>query len=225
MSDARPDEHRLIVPRTARYCTVGGVDANGAVSELWIALHGYGQLARDVLEGIRPLAMPGRLLAAPEALSRFYVEAPGRGGHGEALVGGSWMTREDRDSEIADQIRYLDLVLDELRHRAPSAAVTLLGFSQGVATAWRWAALGQATLARIVLWGTVPPEEVDPARIRGRHPEARIHLVGGARDTYAPPAAMARAAERLRAAGLAVEEHRFDGGHRFDDATLAVIAG
>jgi hypothetical protein len=92
--------HELAVPRTARVATLGGRNAD----EVWLVLHGYGQLASQFLHSFLPAARPGRLIVAPEALSRFYTtRKPDR-------VGATWMTREARDAEIQDYLGYLDLV-------------------------------------------------------------------------------------------------------------------
>src|SRR5882672_5733760 len=144
--------HSLQVTRTARFHTLG--DAARA-REIWFLLHGYGQLASSMLDACAALAAPERLLVAPEALSRFYI----RGGAGP--IGATWMTREERDSEIIDYVSYLDAValcIDELGPRAAQKC-NVLGFSQGAPTACRWACRGSTRFERIVLWGGgVPPE-------------------------------------------------------------------
>ena len=58
-------------PRTARYWHVGTPDAR----DVWVALHGYGQLAEYFVRHFVPFAGDERLVVAPEALSRFYVGA------------------------------------------------------------------------------------------------------------------------------------------------------
>ena len=66
--------HRLVVPRTARYVTLGAIDDNGNPQDVWLLCHGYGQLASQFLDSAGALEHPGRVLVAPEALSRFYHE-------------------------------------------------------------------------------------------------------------------------------------------------------
>ena len=210
-------ERFIEVPRTARYWVEGS--AEGA-RDVWFLLHGYGQLARDMLAAARPLAGAGRLLVAPEALSRFY---PGGAGHSRSAVGASWMTREDREHEVADYVRYLDAVCAEvLAAIAPPPRVHLLGFSQGVATAARWAACGQIRPATLVLWGAAPP--VDLAReVRHRLAGLRIRLVHGTTDRLVSPEALAASAARLREDGAGVTIESFEGGHRLDDTVLAAL--
>src|SRR5205809_2907590 len=98
-------EHHLSVAKTARYFTLG--ERSGGVAQVWFVCHGYGQLAGRFLEKLRVLDDgTGRLLVAPEGLSRFYLsESPA-----ERRVGACWMTREDRLAEIDDYVQYLDAV-------------------------------------------------------------------------------------------------------------------
>src|SRR5207245_11611792 len=150
-------EHHLSVTRTARYFTLG--ESSPGVAEVWFVCHGYGQRARRFLPLFEPRADGTRLLVAPEALSRFYLEdttVPAR----ERKVGATWMTREDRLSEIDDYVRYLDALHAEVFARVERGAVTLhlLGCSQGTATACRWAARGAARVDRLLRRaGGVPP--------------------------------------------------------------------
>lgn len=213
-------ERFIDVPRTARYWVEGSADG---VRDVWFLLHGYGQLARDLLTAARPLAGAGRLLVAPEALSRFYTGGAG-GGHGGSAVGASWMTREDREHEVADYVGYLDAVCAEvLAPIAPAPRVHLLGFSQGAATAARWAACGQVRPATLVLWGAAPP--VDLAReARRRMAGLRVRLVHGTTDRLVNPEALAASAARLREDGAEVTIESFEGGHRLDDSVLAALA-
>ena len=135
--DARPELRHLIVPRTARYATLGGDGPD--VRELWIACHGYAELAADFIGGLGAIAAPHRRIVAPEALSRFYVEEK-IGPHGqESRVGATWMTREDRLTEIDDYVRYLDRLHEHLSRGmtggvAGPPRLVALGYSQGAAT-------------------------------------------------------------------------------------------
>ena len=207
------ERRTLTVARTARYHVLES--AGPACREAWFVLHGYGQLAAPFLESFRALASPARCLVAPEALSRFYL----RRGTGE--VGASWMTKEERADEIADTVRYLDLVAERvLGERAGELRLHVLGFSQGAAAAARWAALGRARIERVTLWGSGFPLDLDlsahGARLRG----VRWTFVLGELDESVDHAAIERDLERLRAAGLASELRSFAGGHELDRDVL-----
>jgi predicted esterase len=214
-------EHHLPVTRTARYFTRGaGADAR----EVWFACHGYGQLAQYFLRRLEPLDDGTRLLVAPEALSRFYLSDPG-GSHAHARVGATWMTREDRLREIDDYVSYLDAVYRLVMAAVPAnARVVVLGFSQGVATACRWAALGQARVDELVLWAERIPPDLDLARAAERLRTTRVRLVVGAADRSLPAAALDEERQRLVQHGIRGEALTFPGGHELDAEMLRRIA-
>ena len=63
-------EHHLVVPRTARYHSLGDP---AKAKALWVVLHGYGHLARYFLNTFEELEDDAYILA-PEGLSRFYLD-------------------------------------------------------------------------------------------------------------------------------------------------------
>jgi predicted esterase len=214
--------HHLSVRKTARYYTLG--DATTA-REIWFVCHGYDQLAGAFIEDFRPLDDGSSLIVAPEALNRFY---PGtlRGTHGPgSRIGATWMTREDRETEIADYVAYLDTLYDHVCSGIERARIRVhaLGFSQGAATASRWVALGRSTLDSLILWGGgLPPDLPDDALQRLRN--VKLFVVAGARDEYVSADALQRAEEKMTADEISFELVRFEGGHRMDNATLGAIS-
>jgi len=215
-------EHHLTVARTARFYTIG--ELGTGVHDVWLACHGYGQLAGEFVERLGAAGGPSRLIVAPEGLSRFYLEHARGGSHATSPVGASWMTREDRSAEIADQVAYLDAIVDALKARTSDALrLTALGFSQGVATICRWLTHTRTRAERLVCWGGLVPDDVltgDIRMFRGTH----ICLVAGTRDEFATPERVTDAASAMRRLGLNVSQLGFEGGHRLDDATLMRLA-
>ncbi len=224
-ADSTITSHALVVPRTARYFTLG--PTHGFPREIWFVCHGYGQLASHFLHQFASLDDGTRLIVAPEALSRFYLDpiAPRRH-EASPRIGASWMTREDRDAEIADYVEYLERLSTEIRHPLSGAAprIVVLGFSQGTATVSRWLAASDHRVDHLVLWGGAIPPELDLASWSGRLHGAAITLVAGLQDQYATSAAVAAEAERLSAAGVAFSLLRYDGGHAIDESALMQLA-
>jgi len=215
-------EHHIGVSRSARYFTLG--EKPQGVAEVWFACHGYGQLAARFLEKLRVLDDGRRCVVAPEGLSRFYLsERPT-----ERRVGASWMTREDRLAEIADYVRYLDAVYDDVFGRVDRARVTVhaLGFSQGAATVSRWTAMGTSRIDRVVLWGGEFPPDLDLTRgdVAQRLRAARLTLVYGRSDEYITPKVLAAVTERLAAHAIPYRAMPFDGGHELRDDVLNELA-
>lgn len=198
--------HTLSVSKTVRYHTAGPEprDAKGVL----IALHGYGQLPEFFLRRFAPLAEAGWAVIAPEAMHRFYLN----GTHGR--VGASWMTKEAREDDIRDYVHYLDTLAAHLdmAHHQP----VLLGFSQGVATASRWVALGSTGFQRLVLWaGTFPPDypwERDNDRLK----HLPIDVAIGSDDPYFDNGFLRTTEEVLGANGVTFTAHSFAGGHEIE---------
>lgn len=208
---------RIEVPRSARYFTIG--DREGA-DEIWFVLHGYSQLAGSFLRWFEPAARPGRLIVAPEALSRAYFEE-----NGARRVGASWMTREDREAEIEDYVRYLDLVADHvLGEMPPRPRVEVHGFSQGAATASRWVTFGRHPVSRLVLWGGTVPPDLDLERLRMVLRDGSLVVSVGDRDQFITAESLRNEEARLAGLGLPVEMRPFAGTHVVDRATLVAIA-
>jgi predicted esterase len=205
--------HHIETPRWARFHTQGDVGAR----EHWYLLHGYGQQAAEFLQICDVLAGEDRLLVAPEGLSRFYLR------RGTGPVGASWMTREERATEIRDTLRYLDAVAGTLGVDE-SVVRRVLGFSQGAAAAWRWAALGETRFERLIAWGGGVPGDLVLDEVADRLRPLRIDLVRGEADDWADAAATRADAGRLEGLGLRCARHEFDGDHRMDRPTLEELA-
>ena len=182
-----------------------------------VGFHGYKENAAiqmDVLRriaGARPLG-----LISIQGLHRFYSK-------GSDVVA-SWMTKEDREHAIADNVAYVSDVLAAVADESGLARPLIyVGFSQGVAMAYRAATLANRPCdGLIALAGDVPPDVVPVASALPRT------LIGRGSDELfytAPKAALDL--ERLRAAGVAVTEVLFEGGHLwvpsfFDDCSTFV---
>jgi predicted esterase len=219
--------HRIRVRRSARYYTLG--PTHGFPRELWVVLHGYGQLAARFLAWFAPLDDGTRVIAAPDGLSRFYLDPVAeRRGQAAPRVGATWMTREDREHEIEDYVAYLEQLSGEVRRHLAGAAprIVVLGFSQGTATMCRWLAASELRADQVVLWAGGIPPELDVAEWSARLHGAALTLVAGEQDEMVPASAVVQEGERLSAAGVAFTLLRHPGGHRVDgDALLSLAAG
>lgn len=219
----------ITVPRTARYYVLGA--PNELVRDVWVVCHGFGQLAASFLEPFAAFQDDTRLIIAPEALSRFYLET--RPGHsGASRVGATWMTREDREVEIVDTVAYLDvlyerLFLDLAGHGVDRDRVRVhaLGFSQGAAAVSRWAAQGSALVDNLVIWGSGIPQDVNIRALGERRPVLGIDLVYGTGDEWLTAELVAAQRAVLDGSGVPYRVHAFDGGHVLSRAVLRELMG
>ena len=173
---------------------------------LLVGFHGYAENAEIHLEAL--CAIPGIerwLVVAVQALHPFYTR--------DQRVVANWMTRQDRDLAIADNLAYLSHVLEVVRHdysvRAPLA---FAGFSQGAAMAYRAAArLGADGL--IVLAADVPPDV-------GAEPGLQLPkvLLGrGTTDRWYTSDKYDADVNTLARADVEVEGCVFEGGHEWGE--------
>ena len=208
----RPRLVRTIAARAlGRYLVAPPV--SGEAAPLVVGFHGYGENAETWLDQMaRVPAAAAWLVVSVQALHRFYNTKT-------EITVGSWMTRLDRARLIADNVAYVGAVIDEVRRaHATTGEPVFAGFSQGVAMAYRAAALaGRGCRAVLALGGDVPPD-LDPAQLAS----CRRVLAGcGTRDTWYGPARLEADATRLRGAGVSVEAVVFDGGHEWGTPFLA----
>lgn len=221
MSPAR--EHHLAVTRTARYHTLG--EPSKALREVWFVLHGHAQLSAFFIRHFAALDDGSRLIVAPEALNRFYLDLTTFTGAGPARVGATWMTKEDRLTEIADYVAYLDRLYEQVFAELDrgSVRVVVLGFSQGVSTGCRWLCQGRAKADSLVLWAGPVPTELTletSAPLRGM----KVLRVLGNTDEMAAPEYVAAENARVAAMGLSTDLIRFDGGHQMHPDVLRSLA-
>lgn len=229
--------HHFPTARTARYELRTGPrtesDRESAdepltpISDLWIALHGYGQLAPAFADELAPISREGRALVCPEALSRFYTS------HGKREIGASWMTSLDRDYEILDQVTYLDAlweqVVDEFEAGGADAntvvPTTVLGFSQGCPAATRWLGNGQFTARRLILWGGDHAHDLTGEEWDALRQTEEIILVAGENDHVVPMNRLQKAEVELKDAGCNARLLTHAGAHHLDAAVLSALAG
>ena len=227
--DARVRERQTL--RTARYVVVGEEPARAR--RIWFVLHGYGMLAGRFVRPFAGVIPADTCIIAPEALSRFYLEMPRADGGHQQRIGATWLTRESRETEIADAHRWLDAVYDEVIREASAAqhtppAVAVLGFSQGVATAMRWIASGHVAPQQFVAWAgglahDVPTHAVHARTFAHRMQGERLLIVSGTEDPFATGAARESIRATLDRLGVTYRARTFDGAHQLDAPLLGTL--
>ncbi len=183
-------------------------DASEADTILYV-LHGYGQLARYFIRKFQNLSDTFRVVA-PEGMHRFYTQ----GTYGR--VGASWMTKEARETDIRDNIAWLDALDREIHTIHPIKRRLLLGFSQGGSTAIRWCMHGNTRFDALLIWASdFPPEEVENIELLGQLPR---HFFIGDEDEFFPEEARKAQLSSYRSKGFTT--HEYQGKHDINEAVL-----
>jgi predicted esterase len=179
-----------------------------ANAPLLVGFHGYAEDAQRHLDALQQIPGSDRwVLVAAQALHPFYTR--------DERIVANWMTKQDRDLAIPDNIRYVGAVIDAVKGEFGSRPpLVLVGFSQGGAMAYR-AAVPCGADALIVLAADVPPEVADQ---RAQLPP--VLLGRGIRDEWYTESKMVTDTAVLTALGTDVEECVFDGGHEWGEEFL-----
>jgi predicted esterase len=176
-----------------------------------VGCHGYGQNAAIMLKDLGSIpGIDAWRRVSVQALNRFYTR-------GDEAVVASWMTREDRDDAIADNIQYLQNVANGVATDAK--AIVYLGFSQGASMVARAAArVTPRAAGLIVLGGDIPPDVKEDPSV-----QLPPVLIGcGIRDTWYG-ARLDNDLAFLQSRGIAHDVIRFDGGHEFNAEFAAAV--
>ncbi len=158
----------------------------------------------------------GWICVSIQALNRFYQTRTGK-------VVANWMTRQDREAAIADNIEYVSACLAEVEPKWPtSPGVVFVGFSQGVAMAFRAATHSARTVAGVIAVGGDVPPELEPLELQ-RIPAALI--VRGKDDPLYTGEQFGKDAERLRQSGVKVSTSESSSGHEWSTDVTAAASG
>jgi predicted esterase len=186
--------------------------ASAGPAAVLVGFHGYSEGAVAQLERMRRVPGADRwLLVSIQALHRFYQRRTNE-------VVASWMTRQDRELAIADNLAYVNAVIAAVdREYGAGMPLVLSGFSQGVSVTFRAAAgLSRRVDGVIAVGGDVPPELGAGTLER----VSRALVCHGTDDEFYTRVIFERDVQRLRDAKVTVRALEFEGGHEWSDAVV-----
>lgn len=207
--------HHFNISKSARVCNIG--EPSVKTQKLWIVLHGYGQLAPYFIRKFQEIDDGESLIVAPEGLHRFYLK--GYSGR----VGATWMTKEDRLTDIADNHAYLNQIWNHYTALCPNAKTGLIGFSQGAATAVRWFCQNPSPPQNLVIWSGAFPEDLNWFDDIPTLNKVRPTFLVGDNDEFYDEARIAEHNAWMKSKGLEFNIIRFSGGHDIYPETLLDI--
>jgi predicted esterase len=219
----QPAELRLSFTSKANYFKIGEI--SDTTRQVWFVLHGYGQLARFFIKKFSKLADYNICVIAPEGLSRFYLEdVTSRSRTGDQRVGASWMTRENRLMDIHNYVTYLNTLYDtEVGNK--KIEVSILGFSQGAATASRWIVDGHIAFEQLILWAGLFPPDMDFEKGKLLLKNKKVVTVYGKHDPFLRDDRFVELKVLTSKLDLEPEVISFEGGHDIDEDALVKLVG
>jgi predicted esterase len=181
--------------------------AEGRSRGLIVGFHGYGEPAELQLERLKSITGSDQtMLVAVQGLHRFY-----RGPTSDVVA--SWMTRQDRELAIDDNLAYVSAVVALIARESDTRSpLVFAGFSQGVAMAFRSACASPLPVAAVLaVGGDIPPELSDDQLAQ----LPVVLLARGSSDNWYTQAKWEADQARLRAAHVELMAVGFEGGHEW----------
>ncbi|SEG32540.1 alpha/beta hydrolase [Algoriphagus boritolerans] len=187
-------------------------------NEIWLVVHGYGQLAEFFIRKFKSFFSEDRLFIAPEGTNYNYLEGF------QGRVGANWMTKHERETAIENNHRLLDTLIDSyLDHYEKKPKINVLGFSQGAATATRWASVWKGKIDTLVLWSGGFAHDLNLDVANDAFAETDLILVLGEKDELITPESIQMQDELIAGLGKEVMRLFFEGGHQLDTDVLKKI--
>jgi predicted esterase len=170
-------EHHVTFNFSAPYYTLNTL--SDETTNIWIVCPGYGQLAKYFIKRFDVFDSNSHFIIALQGLSKFYLPD-------HKHVGASWMTKEDRATEMKNQQKYFQSVIEKVfeNHNLDDMKLNLLGFSQGVSMISRMAASSQMRFENLILWAGGFPPELKKEDFSYLSDKAQLKVVLGTKDEY-----------------------------------------
>ena len=208
----------LQIEKKARYFQLGNPGNNTSI--VWVVLHGYGMLSEFFIQKFKKLENKNTLILAPEALNRFYIDT------NYGRVGASWMTKDERQDDIKENIKYLNSLMDqiikEIGHNR--FKINVLGFSQGGATACRWLFKSGLKFENLIMWAGDIPKDTLTEENRLKWSDMNTHLVMGKKDELINEEMKAKFLKLVTEYKLDYKLTLYDGDHRiYPDVLMELI--
>ena len=177
---------------------------------LLVCLHGYGQLVEYFSKKFKSIEKSHSLLF-PEGMHRFYLSGT------SGRVGASWMTKEDRLMDIYDNMHWLAHLIQEIVNQKKYQQITLLGFSQGGATAYRlYQHMPKNYFNKLIVWGNDFPNDLEEKNIYS----SCLYVLGN-KDQFIQGSRAEEISNQYQTNGF--EIINYDGNHDIDANTLMKI--
>jgi predicted esterase len=153
-------------------------DFTEKTKNVWLVFHGMGYLSKYFVRYFSEISKEENYIIAPQAPSKYYQ------GKDFKHVGASWLTRENTIEETKNVLNYIDAIWKNEKPKKETINLIILGYSQGVSIAARWAASRKIQCNHLVLHSGAIPTELEPADFNYLHPNTKVTYIYGDKDEY-----------------------------------------
>ncbi|MAZ29469.1 MAG: esterase [Cytophagaceae bacterium] len=169
-------QKRITYTTTNTYHTLNTITKD--TENIWFVIHGLGYLSKYFIKHFEPLDAKKNFIVAPQAPSKYYQDKAYK------YVGACWLTREERDLEMENNINYLNtLYIKEIEpYLTEGRKLYLLGFSQGVSILTRWLARTQVDFKTLYLHSGKLPDNLSKKDFEFIKPGSKVEFVYGNND-------------------------------------------
>ena len=182
-------------------------DFTDETKNIWIVFHGIGYLSKYFLKYFDELNPVDNYIIAPQAPSKYYLNSSYK------HVGACWLTKENTETEINNNLNYLDAIL-KVETMLSTRNLIIFGYSQGVSMAARWVAQRKIVCNQLVLYAGGIPNELNENDFTHLGNNTQITIIVGNQDEYLTKERLSIERKKTRTIfnGRA-KEHIFNGGH------------
>jgi len=171
-------EQQINYTHTNTYTTLHAVTST--TKRIWLVFHGMGYLTKYFIKYFDELDPKENYIIAPQAPSKYYQDKRFK------YVGASWLTKENTLLETQNVLRYIDTVWETecKQWKGRDLELILMGFSQGVSIACRWAASRKIICNQLLLHSGAIPHELVPSDFEYLPETTKITYLYGDKDEY-----------------------------------------
>ncbi len=212
-------ENQVSYLHTNTYCKLNTITEQ--TTNVWFALHGMGYLSKYFIKYFEHLDSKRNHIIIPQAPSKYYQDKKFK------YVGASWLTKENRDSEIENVCNYLDQVWkkESTNWNHQKVRLILMGYSQGVSMVTRWMARRKISCHHLILHSGAIPEELSKEDFDFLSPLVKVTYLYGSKDEYITDALKTK--QELLGSNLfddRLDIKMFEGKHEVNTQFLKEIA-
>ena len=213
-----PEVHPFSINFTVYYTTQEPDQTYQEAPALLLAVHGWGQNAKRFIRDFKPLQDRNILIIVPQGPHQFYLDP------GIKKVGFNWLSAYEKENSINDINHYFASLIQSVGENTPfdKNRIFLLGFSQGVSMASRFAVSGLVQPTGLICCGAdLAPDVAEKLPQVSPYP---VYLAHGQDDQLIPREKLEEAEAGYKALNFPYIIDDYEGGHEITPDLVERIA-